>query len=284
MSIFCPTIRAGQIARKLVRVNLSDLAAKGAQPRYLILTCCFSADATDDWLAEFAAGLAADCREFSVAVIGGDTVATPGPLTLSLTAIGAVAAGTALLRSGACSGDDIWVSGTIGDAALGLAVVQGRLAVEPADGRVLVERYRLPQPRLVLGRGLQGLARASMDISDGLVADLGHICRASGVSADLLADRVPLSPAAASVVAAQGRKGMEIVLTGGDDYELLFTAPPTQAEAIRAAGLKAGVAVQAVGRVIEERAGEGGRVQVRLADGSILVPPSAGYRHFSGAK
>jgi thiamine-monophosphate kinase len=178
----------GQIAQKLLRVNLSDLAAMGAAPLGYLLALARPKEITDAWLAEFCAGLAADNAAFEVPLLGGDTVSTPGPLTLSLTAIGELPRGTALLRAGARAGDDVWVSGTLGDAALGLKVLQGALpAAEPARA-FLIERYRLPQPRLALGEALRGIASAAIDISDGLVADLGHILEVSGVGAELRVD------------------------------------------------------------------------------------------------
>ncbi|HIJ63338.1 MAG TPA: thiamine-phosphate kinase, partial [Rhodospirillaceae bacterium] len=195
------------IARKLIRVNLSDLAAMGAKPCGAFLCACFPRDTGTAWLDRFATGLKSDCEEFGIALMGGDTVATPGPLTLALTAFGDVPAGQALLRSNARSGHDIWVSGTIGDAALGLRGLTGE---GPADPH-LIDRYRLPQPRIALGLALHGLAQAAMDVSDGLVGDLGHICRASGVGAVLRADLVPLSQPAAAA------QDLALVLTGGDD-------------------------------------------------------------------
>lgn len=256
---------ADLIARKLIRVNLSDLAAMGACPKAVFLAACFPVGVGDDWVDRFGSGLKFDCESFSIALMGGDTVATPGPLTLSLTAIGDVAAGHALLRSNARLGDNIWVSGTIGDAALGL---KGLIGKGPADA-YLIDRYRLPQPRIDLGRHLHGLARAAMDISDGLVADLGHICRASGVGAVVEAARVPLSAAAASM------QDLTTVLTGGDDYELLFTAPPEATAPLNALSGALGLRLSAVGRII---AGDG--VTVLGVDGRALALGAGGYRHF----
>ncbi len=274
---FLPDDPPELIARKLVRVNLSDLAAMGAKPFAVLLASCFPLGVADEWLERFAAGLKSDCEEFSIALIGGDTVATPGPLTLALTAIGDVPAESALLRSNARSGDDIWVSGSIGDAAFGLLVGQGKAAsLDPADAQWLLGRYRLPLPRTALGPALLGLAHAAMDISDGLVGDLGHICETSGVGALVDAAKVPLSAAVRAALAA-GLGGIERVLAGGDDYELLFTAAPDAAQSVAALGRALGLRLTAIGRIIE---GQG--VRVTGADGRTLSLAGGGYRHFGG--
>jgi len=259
------------IARKLVRVNLSDLAAKGATPFAVLLAAAFPHDIADDWLRRFAAGLAEDLRRYGVALIGGDTVATPGPLTLSLTALGRVASGRALLRAAARRGDVVWVSGTIGDGFLGLAAARGELGgLDPADSAFLAGRYRLPEPRTALGPALIGVAHAGMDVSDGLIQDLGHICRASGVGAVVEAAKVPLSAAARAA-----NTPLASLLAGGDDYELLVTAPPGAEAAIAAASAAAGVPLTAIGRIVE---GEG--VTVMDADGRTLDLGRGGWRHF----
>ncbi|MBI3512538.1 MAG: thiamine-phosphate kinase, partial [Proteobacteria bacterium] len=213
----------GLIARKALRVNLSDLAAKGARPLGYTLAAVLPQAIDDAWLEAFSAGLAADQAEFGIPLIGGDTVATPGPLTLSITALGAVT-GAMVRRAGARPGDRIYVSGTIGDAALGLAALRGRLAHLGAVERAfLADRYQLPRPRLALGRALAPHASAALDVSDGLVGDLGHIAACSGVAAIIEQERVPVSAAAATALAADP-VARQAVLAGGDDYELLFTA------------------------------------------------------------
>lgn len=259
-----------EIARRLVRVNVSDLAAKGARPVAALLAAAFPKGTDDGWLRRFAAALGEDLRLFGMTLAGGDTVATPGPLTLSLTAFGQVARGHALLRSGASAGDDIWVSGTIGDAALGLLAATGALAAD----RHLEDRYRLPQPRAELGPRLVGVASAAMDVSDGLVQDLGHLCRASGLGAAIRADAVPLSQAAGAVVAADHSR-LATALTGGDDYEILFTAPPDRRAGIAEIAAGIGVAVTRIGVMT---AGEG--VSVVDADGRPLILAHEGWRHF----
>jgi len=259
-----------QIAQKLLRVNLSDLAAMGAAPLGYLLALARPKEITDHWLAEFCAGLAADNAVFGGGLLGGDTVSTPGPLTLSLTAVGEVPRGAALLRGGAAPEDDVWVSGTLGDAALGLKVLQGALDVAEPVRAFLIERYRLPQPRLALGEALRGIASAAIDISDGLVADLGHILEVSGVGAELQADALPLSAAAREVPGAR-----EAALSGGDDYELLFTAAPGRNTAIAALARQLGIPLTRIGAI---RAGSD--LRILDASGQAIVPPSKGWQHF----
>jgi thiamine-monophosphate kinase len=233
---FLPDDPPDLIGRKLLRVNLSDLAAKGAAPLGYLMTVAAPRDTPDAWFAGFAAGLLADQGQFGIALLGGDTTSTPGPLTLSLTVIGHVAPGAMVRRSGARAGDGIWVTGTIGDGALGLLVAQGRLD-DPTG--YLLERYHLPRPRI--GLPLAGIASAAMDVSDGLVQDLGHLCRASGLSATIQAPRVPLSAPACAV----GESWLPTCLTGGDDYEVLMAIPPSREAALLAT---AGMAVTRIGR------------------------------------
>jgi thiamine-monophosphate kinase len=269
---FLPDDPPGMIARKLLRVNLSDLAAMGAAPLGYLMTTAFTRGTADSWIADFVAGLAEDQQRFGIAVLGGDTVATAGPACFSLTIIGVVPPGQALHRRGARIGDEIWVSGSIGDGALGLRVLQGKLAPD-AEGH-LARRYRLPEPRLALGQALRGVARAAMDVSDGLVQDLGHLCRAAGCGAEISADAVPLSAAANAALAGDAAL-LPLLLTGGDDYELLFAAAPEDAAAVHAAGEKAGVPVARIGRFI---AGEG--VVVRDGSGAAITLPQGGWSHF----
>jgi thiamine-monophosphate kinase len=267
---FLPDDPPGQIAKKLLRVNLSDLAAMGAAPRGYLLALARSKAISDDWLAQFCAGLAADNAEFAVSLLGGDTVSTPGPLTLSLTAIGEVPLGTALLRRGAKPGDDVWVSGTLGDAALGLQALQGDLDVTEDARSYLIERYRLPRPRLALGDALRGIASAAIDVSDGLVADLGHILEVSGVGAELRAHTLPLSPAGRDLPGAR-----DAALAGGDDYELLFTAPPERQADLEALARRLDLPLTRIGAI---RTGAG--LRVRDDAGREIHVPRGGWRHF----
>ena len=263
------------LARRLLRVNLSDLAAMGAAATAYALGLALPADVDDAWVEAFAAGLARDQDAFGVALIGGDTVATKGPAVLSLTAFGTVAGDACLTRSGAGEGDDIYVSGTIGDATLGLKAVRGGLAdLPPEDRAALTRRFRLPEPRLALGTALVGVATCAIDVSDGLMADLGHICAESGVAARVAADAVPLSDPARRALAG-GEAAIADLVTGGDDYELLFCAPPSTRNTIEALGRALGVAVTRIGTTA---AGQG--VTVVDAEGQPLALGRTGYRHF----
>ena len=190
---FLPDDPADLVARKLLRTNLSDLAAMGAEPLGYLMTISAPRDTDEGWFAAFATGLAEDQEAFGLSLLGGDTTSTSGPISLSLTILGSVAPGTALRRNGARPGDGIWVSGSIGDGALGLLAAKGELA-DPDS--YLAGRYRLPRPRLALGLRLHGIATAAMDVSDGLVQDLGHLCRAGSLAAEIMAEAVPLSPQA----------------------------------------------------------------------------------------
>lgn len=266
------------IARKLIRVNLSDLAAKGARPAYVMLAAAFPVGTTGAWLRGFAQGLRQDLEEYGVPLIGGDTVATPGPLTLTLTALGRVERGRGVLRSGARPGDEIWVTGTLGDGALGLKAIRGQLAgLGEADLAFLAERYRLPRPRVALGPRLVGLASAGMDVSDGLVQDLGHLCRASGVAAVIEAADLPLSAAAAAALAAD-QSLLALALTGGDDYELLFTASPGAGAELSRLSREAGTGITRIGRIGSADSATG--VTVRGRDGRPLALGQGGWRHF----
>lgn len=264
---FLPDDPPDLVGRKLLRVNLSDLAAKGATPLGYLMTVSAPRGTADAWFAGFAAGLAQDQVEFGVSLLGGDTTSTPGPVTLSLTMIGHVAPGAAVHRSGARPGHEVWVTGTIGDGALGLRVARGEIS--DASG-VLLDRYRLPRPRL--GLALSGVASAAMDVSDGLVQDLGHLCRESGVAAEVLADEVPLSDAAR----AAGPDWLPVCLTGGDDYEVLMAVPPEQTEALRQAARAGGLSVTRIGAFLSGPP----EVTVRRADGESLALDKRGWSHF----
>lgn len=264
---FLPDDPPDLIGRKLLRVNLSDLAAKGAVPLAYLMTVSAPKDTPEDWFAGFASGLAHDQHRYHVTLLGGDTTSTPGPISLSLTIIGHIAPGSAVHRSGAKSGDQIWVTGTIGDGALGLAVAQGRLS-DPTG--FLLDRYRLPQPRI--GLALAGIASAAMDVSDELVQDVGHICTASSLAAEVIASAVPLSPAAQ----AAGPAWLETCLTGGDDYEVLMAVPPDRQNTLRQSATVAGVAVTRIGTF---RAGSP-EVSVTDRDGKPMSLSRTGWSHF----
>jgi thiamine-monophosphate kinase len=265
---FLPDDPADLVARKLLRTNLSDLAAVGAKPFGYLMTVSTPATTPDAWFAAFAAGLAVDQKEFGVTLLGGDTTSTPGPVSLSLTILGTVQPGQAIRRGGAAPGDGIWVSGTIGDGALGLLAATGAIS-DPTN--YLADRYRLPRPRLELGKRLHGIASAGMDVSDGLVQDLGHICRASNVAAEIDAASVPLSDAAR----AAGQ--LERCITGGDDYELLVAVPPEREAALQQAAGESGIPVTRIGRFLAGAP----RVTVRTADGAELRLARGGWSHFA---
>jgi thiamine-monophosphate kinase len=270
------------VARKLLRVNLSDLAAMGATPLYYLLTSALPASRGDDWVRRFAEGLAADQQRYGVHLLGGDSVATPGPASLTLTAIGEVAEGAEIRRSGAKPGDRVWVSGTIGDAFLGLKALRGEYPrLGDRHRAALVVRFELPQPRTELGPRLAGVAHAMCDVSDGLVADLGHICEASGVVAEVALHRLPLSPAAEAIVAKDEAVRAQLA-TGGDDYELLFAAPPEADAAITALARELDLAITRIGVVTGAKAGAGEAGGVRLLDeaGRDVPIAAAGWRHF----
>lgn len=265
------------VARKALRVNLSDLAAMGAKPLGLLVAACFPKSATQDWFKTFARGLAQDKAEFGVPIIGGDTVSTPGPFTLAVTALGEVEENLALKRSAAKAGDVILVSGTIGDGALGLDALEGRLGHLFEDERKwLADRYLLPRPRLELGSAVaqSRKAHAGMDISDGLIADLAHICRASNLGADLRAADVPLSSPARAALKADSVR-LQRILAGGDDYELLLTAPPSAVPALQECAQRCRQNLTAIGVM---REGEG--VAVQDASGHALPVQDKGWAHF----
>jgi thiamine-monophosphate kinase len=276
---FLPDDPPDTIARKALRVNLSDLAAKGAAPSGFVLTLALR-KAEEAWLKPFAHALGWDAIQFGCPLLGGDTVSTPGPLMISITAFGRVAAGRMVHRSGAKPGDLVVVTGTIGDAALGLDVLQqGKAAAALADDaaarEVLIGRYRVPQPRTALAKAVRDHAHAAMDVSDGLAGDLAKLCAASGVSAVIEAASIPLS-AAASGLLARGIVGVEAVVSGGDDYEILCAIPQAGLEAFRQAAQTAGVAVAVIGKVVE------GSSSPRLLDKQCkeIALPRLSYSHF----
>lgn len=224
---FLPDDPPETIGRKLLRCNLSDLAAMGSRPEGWLLTFARPPHITEQWVAQFCKGLKADQEQFGLQLLGGDTTSTRGPLVLSLTILGSVLPGQAIRRQGAQAGDGLWVTGTIGDGALGLRALQGEIA-NPSG--YLAQRYRLPQPRI--GLPLYGLASAAMDISDGLLQDAGHLARESELHVTIHADAVPLSDAARQT----GPKWLETCLTGGDDYEILFAVPAQHEAALLSKG------------------------------------------------
>lgn len=245
------------LARKALRVNLSDLAAKGAEPAGFVLTLTLR-EVQENWLAPFAKALGEDAVRFKCPLLGGDTVSTPGPLSISITAFGRVPKGRMVRRAGAKPGDLVMVTGTIGDAALGLDVLRGRdvakaMANDATGMAALIDRYRVPQPRNALALAVREYATAAMDVSDGLAGDLTKLCRVSGVTADVRLTDVPLS-APAQDLATRGLVDIGHLVSGGDDYELLCAIPPAAAGRFAAAAKATGTTATVIGAL---KAGEG---------------------------
>ena len=275
---FFPNDPAEDIGRKALRMNLSDLAAKGAKPLGFLLSLAMAAGTDETWISAFASGLGEDALHYGCPLLGGDTDHTPGPTTVSIAAFGTVPHGRMVRRSTAKVGDCVVVTGTIGDAALGVKVrgdaglsVHWRLT--PAMAAHLEQRYLLPQPRNALAEAVLQHAAAAMDVSDGLVGDLAKLCRASAVAAEIDVARVPLSDAAQAAVAADPAM-LETVLTGGDDYEILLTMVPEKLPKFHAAADAAGVLVTEIGRVLD---GEGARF---MHNGEALTFARPAYSHF----
>lgn len=263
---------AEQVAKKALRVNLSDLAAKGAEPRAYLLTLSLSHDIGESWLADFARGLGEDQERYAIDLLGGDISSTPGPLSISVTAFGYVPEGKMIRRNGARMSDAVFVTGTIGDSGGGLALLKGE--VESGFREQLVARYRVPDPLVRFGPKLRGLASAALDVSDGLLADLGHIAEASGVRVAVEASRIPRSAALRSL---WGDRTDAIVraATSGDDYQIAFTAPASRESVLGDLASADGVQVAKIGRV-EQGAG------VVLLDekGGEIAVARGGFRHF----
>jgi thiamine-monophosphate kinase len=269
----------GDIARKALRVNLSDLAAKGAKPIGFLLSLALPKDVGLAWVARFAEGLGDDADRYGCPLLGGDTVSTPGPVMVAVTVFGSVPTGTMVERGGAKVGDHVVVSGTIGDAALGVRLCQDRgltkrWGLGEAHVEYLLNRYRLPQPRNAAAEAVRKHANGGMDISDGLVGDLEKLCRASGVAATIDSGKIPLSDAARAALAADPAL-IEPVLTGGDDYEILATVEDAKLAPLLQAASASGVTLTEIGRI------EPGAVARFLgADDKALVFNQASYSHF----
>ncbi|HRE13820.1 MAG TPA: thiamine-phosphate kinase [Usitatibacteraceae bacterium] len=261
---FFPDVDPENLGHKALAVNLSDMAAMGAMPYWATLALTLPS-VNHEWLERFAKGFFDLAEEFDVSLIGGDT--TRGHLSMTVTIMGEVPAGAALRRSGARADHDVWVSGWLGDAALAMAHRHGRLVLEAADYYEAVMRLYEPTPRVNLGQGLRGLATAAIDVSDGLLGDLGHICKLSKVAAEVELDSIPVSAIGAK---HRGTKeGLTAIVAGGDDYELCFTAPPNARESIEEMGEMLGVPVTRIGRILK---GSG----VKLLDESGKAVPTDG--------
>lgn len=269
---FFPDTDAEALGWKTLAVNVSDLAAMAAEPRWAFLALALPG-ADDAWLAAFARGLFACAERFGVDLAGGDT--TRGPLNLCVTIAGEVPAGEAVTRAGARVGDDLWITGTPGRAALGLAHLRREVALPPQQARQCLDALHRPQPRVEAGLALRGAATAMLDVSDGLVGDLAHILGASRVGAVIDLDALPLAPLLApGVEPALARR---CLLAGGDDYELLFTAPPARREAITALAHELALPFSRIG-TIDANAGE---LLLREADGRTHPAAERGFDHFA---
>ena len=270
---FFPDVDPETLGHKALAVNLSDMAAMGAMPYWSTLALTMP-ELNDEWVAKFSKGFFDLAEEFNVSLIGGDT--TRGPLSLTVTIMGEVPAGAALRRSGARVGNDIWVSGNLGDAALAVAHRKGRIKLTEGDYMEVAMRLYEPTPRVSLGQALRGLATSAIDISDGLLGDLGHICALSGVGAVVEGDRLPVSETGAKYV--DSRAGLTAVVAGGDDYELCFTAPAGARDSIEDLVNMLGVPLSRIGEI---RAGKG--VSLVAADGRPIPVDAEGFDHFKPA-
>jgi thiamine-monophosphate kinase len=277
---FFPEDPPEAVARKALRINLSDLAAKGAAPLGFLMSIGLPAGLPPDWLKAFAQGLREDAAHYRCPLLGGDTDRSLGVITVYIAALGTVPHGTMVRRAGAREGDLVVVTGTIGDAALGLALRQDpaaavRWKLDTANREHLLSRYLLPQPRNAVAEALRRHASAALDISDGLAGDLAKLCRVSGVGAAIAVERVPLSPAARRVL-ANDPAAIETILTGGDDFEIAAAVPPDRLEGLRAEAMEAGVAITEIGVVVA------GPVEARFvaADGRALAFAKPAYSHF----
>lgn len=271
---FFPDVDPEHLGHKALAVNLSDIAAMGGLPYWAMLALTLPR-VDHAWLASFAKGFFDLAQEFNVSLIGGDTTSGPA-LVMTVTIMGEVPAGAALKRSGAKAGNDIWVSGNVGDAALAIAHRYGKLVLEAPDYKEAVMRLYEPTPRVALGQALRGLATAAIDISDGLLADLSHICRLSGVGAIVNLQDVPVSGIGAKHLHTD--EGRNAILAGGDDYELCFTAHPNSRESIKDLEDMLGLPLTRIGQV---KRGKG--VSLLDQEGKPVKIDSRGYDHFKGA-
>lgn len=256
---------------KALAVNLSDLAAMGAEPRWVVLALSLP-QADESWIAAFSSGFMTCAQAFGVDLIGGDT--TRGPLNLAVTIMGEVPVGKAITRGGARAGDELWISGQLGLAALGLAALRGQVELSPAGRRTCLSALHRPQPRVALGLGLRDLATAMLDISDGLIGDLSHLLDQSGVGAIIEEDALPLK--ALSDYGAHDDTARTALLSGGDDYELLFAAPDSARAQVLAMAQKLDQAVTRIGTLTDQA----GQLLISDGRGGLILPERSGYDHF----
>ena len=261
------------VAKKALRVNLSDLAAKGAEPEYYLLALSLPLGVTEEWLREFAMGLEEDQKLYHLSLLGGDTQRGSGPVAIAITAMGFVPHGKMVRRTGAQPGDGLFVTGTIGDSGGGLSLLKAQRDSETRETQTLVACYHLPQPPTAFGPFLRKWATAAIDISDGLMADLGHLAEASNVKLEVDAQAIPRSEALSSAW-GDGREAILRAATAGDDYQIAFTAGLDREDEIHAAAAEAHIRVSRIGLV---KAGRGARILYR---GCEMAMPKPGYRHF----
>ncbi|MEZ5897514.1 MAG: thiamine-phosphate kinase [Parvularculaceae bacterium] len=278
---FFPSDPLGLVARKALRVNLSDLAAKGAKPVGYLLGCVWPAAVSEDKIADFVAGLRSDQDEFRISLFGGDTCVhkdKKAPLTISVTMFGTPPRDGVTRRNGAKSGDDVYVTGAIGDAGLALAVLEKRVSAPRGYKEFLLDRFQLPRPRVSIGGALGGIAHASIDVSDGLAADAGHMASASGVAIELQASLIPVSDAVSAWIERDGLEHADAIaqiVAWGDDYEILFAAPGARRRAIQMASQVTKTPVTRIGRVTK-----GAGVKLLDDNGSPITIKTAGFDHF----
>lgn len=268
---FLPDADPYRLGYKALAVNLSDMAAMAAAPRWATLSLALP-QADDAWLQPFSEGLFAIAEKYGVELVGGDT--TRGPLNLCVTILGEVPQGQALRRSGAQAGDDIWVSGRLGDAALALTQLQGKVHLAEDDWASCADRLHRPEPRVALGLALRGIATSAIDISDGLLADLGHTLECSSVGAEIEFSALPVSSALRAHLAQP--LGRHCVLAGGDDYELCFTAAPARRAVMAEVSRQLDLPLTRIGTIVS-----GGGCTVHTEDGSIMNIGESGYDHFA---
>jgi len=276
---FFPDDPPDAVAKKALRANLSDLAAKGAEPVGFLLSIALPQKPDEKWLAAFSAGLAADVEAYRCPLLGGDTDRTPGPVSVSIAAFGQVPRGAMVKRAGARAGDVIVVTGTIGDAALGLLIRREpgraeRARLSPSERAHLGARYLLPDPKIALATMLRECAHAAIDISDGLAGDLTKLAEASGVAARIETRRLPLSPAARKMLAAEPAL-LETVLSGGEDYEILAAVPPRAVAQLQAAASGAAIPLTVIGSI-----SPGMRVEVIGPEGEPISLSRSSFSHF----
>jgi thiamine-monophosphate kinase len=264
---------ASLIAKKLLRMNLSDLAAMGASPMCYFLAIMLPKNTEPHWVARFAEGLQQDQDRYAIYLAGGDTITTKGKLSFSITALGTVDKGKALRRNGAKPGDKIYVSGTIGDSALGLKILQHGLSATPEIQKTLEKRYLLPEPHIALGHRLVGIASACMDVSDGLAQDLGHIAEASQVGAVIYRELIPRSKAVQKLL-DKDKKLWNAIIGGGDDYQLLFTVSPKKEAKLKTLSNELELKLTCIGEIRE------GRGVALLDEKENPLTAASGFKHF----